>query len=191
MHTTHTIYSQLWIFSSECVCTHNCAVQEIWSRFDIYQTGFVDLRDLQLLMCVLQYNIPDLLRTGRVRTSLVCFEVHRPQQHALQVSQEGESVCMDYLSFGSGPDGADLDGAEAESRANYHKLVDRLSKYERSLEVTTRIEEDGVDIQCGENTFIFNASIDNGVIMAEENSKTAKLIKVSSLPLTPFNLLRS
>jgi hypothetical protein len=81
---------------------------------------------------------------------------------------------MDYSSFGSGPDGADLDGAEAESRANYHKLVDRLTKYERSLEVTTRIEEDGVDIQCGENTFIFNASIDNGVIMAEENSETAK-----------------
>lgn len=138
---------------------HLLHYKEIWSRFDLAQSGFVDVKDLQFLLSVLQYNIPELLRTGKV-------------------DQQGVFIIMDYSSFGSGPEGKDLDGSEAECRANYESLVDRITKYERALHVTDRINQDGVDIQAGENTFIFSASIDNGIILAEENSNLAQLFKV-------------
>ena len=96
-----------------------------------------------------------------------------------QVNQQGEHVCKDYSSYGSGSGGADLDASEAACRANYLELVDRMTRYERALDVTERLDDDKVDIHAGQNTFIFNAAIKNGVIVAAENSHSAKLIKAS------------
>jgi len=100
------------------------------------------------------------------------------------VNQCDEPGYIDYSSFGSGPpslahpEGCDRDASEAQCRANYQELVEKLTKYERALEVTNRINEDGINIQNGENTFIFNAEIDNGAMYAAENSEEAELLKV-------------
>lgn len=95
------------------------------------------------------------------------------------MNQQGDHLCTDYSSYGSGADPTiDRDASEAECRANYLELVDKLIRYERALEVTHRIAEDDVDIQAGENTFIFNAEIDNGVMYAAEKSDEAVLHKV-------------
>ena len=84
----------------------------------------------------------------------------------------------DYSSFGTGANGADRDASEALCRRNYHELVEQLTKYERALDVHARITEEGVNLLNGENTFIFNAEIQNGVIYCAENSDEAKLLKV-------------
>ena len=49
----------------------------------------------------------------------------------------------------------------------------------------TRLMQDGINIQNGDNTFIFNAKIDNGVLLAEENSEASELIKVSAIDPSP------
>ena len=110
-----------------------------------------------------------------------CGDCRPPTCTWCQVNQQGEQVCKDASSFGSGVGGADCDATEAECRANYHQLVAKITRYERAADVYDRILEDGVDILAGQNTFIFNASIDNGVILADENSDEAKLIKVAFL----------
>jgi len=151
---------------------HLLHFKEIWARFDIMETGFIDLDQLQFFMSVLQYNIPEILQVGKV-------------------NQQGEQVCKDASSFGSGVDGADCDATEAECRANYHQLVSKITRYERAADVNDRILEDGVNIHAGENTFIFNASIDNGVILADENSDEAKLIKVRYSSLIMILLMQA
>lgn len=47
----------------------------------------------------------------------------------------------------------------------------------------TRIKDEGVNIHNGENTFIFNAQIDNGVIFCPEESEDVQVFKVRYLTL--------
>ena len=96
------------------------------------------------------------------------------------MNQQNKPLFYDYTSFGSGEGGLDQDASEARCRSCFEDLVDRLVEYERALEVTTRLEEDGIEIQNGDNTFIFNSQIDNGVIYAEESSEDAELLKVAT-----------
>ena len=42
------------------------SLQEIWIRFDLFGTGFIELQQLQFLMSIVLYNIPELCRTGEV-----------------------------------------------------------------------------------------------------------------------------
>jgi len=113
--------------------THMLHFTEIWIRFDLFGTGFIQLDQLQFLMSIVLYNIPEMCRTG-------------------EVNQQDEPGFVDYSSFGSGPGSCDLDASEAQCRTNYDQLVDNLLKYERALEVTSRLNEDGINIQNGENT---------------------------------------
>ena len=88
----------------------------------------------------------------------------------------------EYIAtYGKGGRHTDIDASEAACRAKYHGLVEKISKYERAMQVTSRLAEDRVDIQAGENTFIFSEEIDNGVIYAKENSKPedVELLKAS------------
>ena len=96
------------------------------------------------------------------------------------MNQQDEPGYCDYSSFGSGPDGTDSDETEVECRQNFLTLVERLTRYERALDVTSRLRADGINLQDGDNTFIFNARIDNGVIRADENSDDAELMKVNA-----------
>ena len=116
-------------------------------------------------MSIVQFNLPVLCRTG-------------------VNNQRDESIYADYSSFGTGPDGTDRDASEAQARANYNGLVDKITRYERALEVHTQLVEEGIDTQSGDNTDIFNNSIDNGVILVKENCEVASLIQVIVPSLT-------
>ena len=140
---------------------HLLHFKQIWDRFDLFGTGFINIDQLQFFMSVVQFQIKELCATG-------------------EMSQQDEAMYSDFSSFGSGPGGTDRDASEALSRANYLELVDKLTKYERALDVTNRIYEEGISIQKGENTFIFNAKIENGVVFVPENGgeEEAELVKV-------------
>ena len=97
-------------------------------------------------MSIVLYNIPEMCRTGEV----CCLRQLPPQPRVsccVQVNQQDEPGFVDYSSFGSGPGSCDLDASEAQCRTNYDQLVDNLLKYERALEVTSRLNEDGINIQ--------------------------------------------
>ena len=85
---------------------------------------------------------------------------------------------QDFSSFGSGPDSEHRDATEAKCYGNFENLVEKIIQYERALDVHDRLNADGILIENGDNTFIFSASIDNGVILAEEGSEETKLLKV-------------
>ena len=99
------------------------------------------------------------------------------------MNQQDELMYRDYSSFGTGPNGTDRDASEAQCRRNYQELVEQMTKYERALDVKQRIDDESVNLLNGENTFIFNAEIDNGVIFCPENSEDAKLLKVRTQPI--------
>jgi hypothetical protein len=133
--------------------------KEIWDRFDLMGTGFLDVKQLQFFLACVQYNIDAMCALG-------------------SVNQDDELMYRDYSSFGTGNNGADRDASEAMCRRNYHELIEQMTKYERSLDVHSRIQEENVNLLNGENTFIFNAEINNGVIYCAENTEEATLLKV-------------
>ena len=98
-----------------------------------------------------------------------------------QVNQRNQPVFEDFSSFGTGPGGVDVDATEAACRRNYESLVSRIKQYERSLDVHNRLMEDSINIQNGENTFIFNARIDNGVVFAEQDEEECELFKAHTI----------
>lgn len=134
---------------------HLLHFKQIWDRFDANGTGFVDVNALQFLMAVVQYHIPELCGTGKV-------------------DQLGQKLYKDFASYGSTHDTA---GSEM-SRLNMLKLLEKLLQYERVLDVHMRLESQGVDLQKGDNTNIFNDKIDNGVLLATSAAEQAKLLKV-------------
>ena len=121
-------------------------LQEIWMRFDLYGTGFIDLSQLQFLMTVIQYHIPALCDCGEVLfpSHASCRSIHSCVH---QVNQQDEVMYTDFSSFGSGPDGTDRDASEAQCRRNYNNLVRKITKYERAKDVYNRLCEDGIQIQ--------------------------------------------
>ena len=92
----------------------------------------------------------------------------------LQVDQLGQKLYKDFASYGSTHDTA----ASEMSRLNMLKLLEKLLQYERVLDVHMRLESQGVDLQKGDNTNIFNDEIDNGVLLATSAAEQAKLLKV-------------
>ena len=92
----------------------------------------------------------------------------------LQVDQLGQKLYKDFASYGSTHDTA---GSEM-SRLNMLKLLEKLLQYERVLDVHMRLESQGVDLQKGDNTNIFNDKIDNGVLLATSAAEQATLLKV-------------
>jgi len=133
--------------------------KEIWTRFDLFGTGFIPVAQLQLLMSLVQFNLPDLCRTGTV-------------------NQRDDPMYSDYSSFDSSPEGINRDASEAQARENYKNLVDKITRYERALAVQNKILDAGVDLHKGENTDIFDAQIDNGIILTQENCEEAVLLQV-------------
>merc|ERR1711865_379668 len=138
---------------------HFLHFKEIWTRFDLFGTGFIPVAQLQLLMSLVQFNLPDLCRTGTV-------------------NQRDDPMYSDYSSFDSSPEGINRDASEAQARENYKNLVDKITRYERALAVQNKILDAGVDLHKGENTDIFDAQIDNGIISTQENCEEAVLLQV-------------
>ena len=98
----------------------------------------------------------------------------------LQVDQLGKKIYKDFSSYGSKHDTA----ASEVSRLNVLELLEKLLQYERVLDVHMRLESQGVDLQKGENTDIFNAQIDNGVLLATRAAAQAELLKVCLVSLS-------
>jgi len=115
----------------------------IWDRFDLYSTGLIDVKDLQLFLAVVRYNIPQMFSTG------VC-------------TQKDQLLHKDYSSWGSrGIDpvtGERLDALEPENarreakcRANYYDLLARIGDFERSQELWKQLNMAGCDVWMGGN----------------------------------------
>jgi len=102
------------------------------------------------LMGVVQYNIREL-----------CFQ-------GTEFNQRDEQMFIDYASFGSGANGADRDATEATCRANFEELIHTLALYEQSLDIQSRILDEGTDIMYGEDTTAFDDAVDNGVVVSAE-----------------------
>ena len=98
----------------------------------------------------------------------------------LQVDQLGRKIYKDFASYGSKHDTA----ASEVSHLNMLELLEKLLQYERVLDVHMRLESQGVDLQKGDNTDIFNAQIDNGVLLATSAAEQAKLLKVCLVSLS-------
>ena len=75
---------------------------------------------------------------------------------------------IDYVSFGSGPNGEDDDIPEVESRNEFNKLVNLLTRYERALAVNALLESESIDLLHGDNTDIFKRPIDTPAISVNE-----------------------
>ena len=140
--------------------THLQHFTNIWSRFDLFGTGFIDVRQLHSLMGVVQYNIREL-----------CFQ-------GTEFNQRDEQKFVDYASFGSGANGTDRDAPEATCRANFEELVRTIAVYEQSLDIQSRILDEGTDIMYGEDTNAFDDAVDNGVVVSVEGPAKVKLLKV-------------
>lgn len=41
-------------------------LQQIWDRFDLFGTGAIEPHQLQMLMAIVQYNVPELCQTQQV-----------------------------------------------------------------------------------------------------------------------------
>lgn len=115
----------------------------IWDRFDLYSTGQIDVRHLQLFLATVRWNIPQMFCTG-VRT------------------QQDELLYLDYSSFGSlGTDletGERIDSKEPEKgkkekvcRKHYNELLVQLGDFERSAELWRQLEMAGCDVWMGGN----------------------------------------
>jgi len=109
----------------------------IWDRFDLYSTGRVDISKLQLLLTVIQYNIPSMFCTG-------------------DRTQSDEMLYNDYASWGFGIEYDDPDTnpeaiREKKNKEAYDNLVVRLGKFERSKEVWMQLDAAECDIQLGCN----------------------------------------
>jgi len=115
----------------------------IWDRFDLYSTGEIEMRHLQLFLSVVRWNIPRIFSTGLL-------------------SQQGDPLYKDYSSFGSGDidpltgireDSKEPTKAKREkiSRRNFEELVQEISDYERSAEICMQLEAAGTDVWMGEN----------------------------------------
>jgi len=117
--------------------------KQIWDRFDIYSTSQIPIKDLQLFLAVVKWNVPKMFCTG-------------------VVTQQGKLLYKDYSSFGSGgrdPDtGERLDSKEPEKgrrekvcRKNYDFLVEQIGDFERSHELWVQLEDAGCDVWMGGN----------------------------------------
>merc|ERR1740117_1761576 len=67
---------------------HLLHFKQIWDRFDLFGTGFINIDQLQFFMSVVQFQIKELCATG-------------------EMSQQDEAMYSDFSSFGSGPGGTD------------------------------------------------------------------------------------
>ena len=89
------------------------------------------------------------------------------------MNQQDQQLYKDFSSFGSVHDSA----ASKYSRLNYNELLEKLLKYERALHVHERLTSEEIDLQRGDNTDIFNAEIENCILVAKEDEE-GKLLKV-------------
>jgi len=121
----------------------------IWDRFDLYSTGKIDLQHMQLLLGVLEWNIPSLFISG-IR------------------NQADDVLVNDYASFGPGSNENDKDLKDTEeaalqrkSRIAYAKLVRKIGKFERSKELWYQLTMAKCDVLkgCNDNVAGFEPSL--------------------------------
>jgi len=117
----------------------------IWDRFDLYSTGRIDIEHLPLFLAVVQWNIPTLFSTG-------------------VYTQEDRLLFNDYVSFDRQAAAAGIaaeSALERNCRRNYHELVARLGKFERSKELWLQLTAADCDVQmgCNDNVAGFEPSL--------------------------------